>query len=284
MNIKDLMKEKKTFSFEVFPPKIDKPLEPLLRTLEELYKYNPDFISCTYGAGGSNAGRNEEICQVIKKADKAIPVTHLTCIGNTKEEIKEILQKYNDMGVESVLALRGDIPEGWESTRGDFKYASELIAYIRSIFPKFCIGMAATPEKHIESLTFEEDIKHLKIKQDAGADYIMTQLCHDTIQFEKWLTDIREAGIYLPISVGIMPVLAKDPTLRMAVMNGCAIPRDLAQIIAKYGDKPEEFKKAGKEYTILQINKYNQMDINGIHIYSMNRYKDVGEIVTASDL
>jgi len=284
VKISDLMKKKKTVSFEVFPPQKENPLESLLHTLDELYKLNPDFISCTYGAGGTNAGRNAEICTAIKESGKSIPVTHFTCIGNTRSDVKAHMDKYLDMGIENILALRGDIPKGWSSARGDFRYANELVEFIRKRYPKICIGMAATPEKHIESLTFEDDIKHLRLKQDAGSNYIMTQLCYDVIQFERWLEMIRKAGIYLPIIVGIMPVLAKEPTIRMTVQNGCSIPSDLAKMIGKYGEKSEEFKKAGKEYTVMQIHKYGKLDINGIHIYSMNKYKDVSEIVTVSQL
>ncbi|MCR3923336.1 MAG: methylenetetrahydrofolate reductase [Firmicutes bacterium] len=279
MNVPDIMKEKMCFSFEVYPPKEDKPLEPLLDTLEHLYKLNPDFVSCTYGAGGTNAGRNTEICKAIKDSGKSIPVTHFTCIGNHKEKIKEELQRYLELGIDHILALRGDLPKGWEGTRGDFDYANELVEYIKTYFPEFIIAVAGNPEKHFQATSFDADITHLRIKQDVGADFIMTQLCHDVDHYQWWVERIRKAGIYLPIDVGVMPVLLKDPTIRMAVSNGSAVPRDLAEIIGRYGDNAEDFKKAGKEYTVKQIFKFINAGIDGLHIYSLNKWKDVSDIV-----
>lgn len=285
MKVSDIMKERMSFSFEVFPPKADQPIEPLLETLDHLYTFNPDFISCTYGAGGSNAGRNTEICKSIQESGKSIAVTHFTCIGNTKEGIKESLKGYLDMGVNHILALRGDLPAGWEGTRGDFKYANELVAFIRENFPEFCIAVAGDPEKHIQCPTIEEDIAHIRMKQDVGADYIMTQLCYDMDQYERWVEQLRKAGVTLPIDVGVMPVLNKDATIRMCLsMNGCSIPRDLAAIISKYYNDPEDFKKAGKEYTVNQIYKYMNAGVAGIHLYSLNKYQDVADIINASGI
>jgi methylenetetrahydrofolate reductase (NADPH) len=279
MNVPEIMNEKMCFSFEVFPPKMEQPIEPLLDTLDHLYTFSPDFISCTYGAGGTNAGRNTEICKEIKDSGKSIPVTHFTCIGNSKEKIKEELQDYLNIGVDHILALRGDFPKGWEGTRGDFNYANELVEFIKVNFPQFIIAVAGNPEKHFQADSFDSDIAHLRIKQDAGADFIMTQLCHDVDQYEWWVEKIRKAGVYLPIDVGIMPVLLKDPTIRMAVSNGSAIPRDLAEVIGRYGENPEDFKKAGKEYTMKQIHKFINAGIDGLHIYSLNKWQDVTDIL-----
>lgn len=280
MKIADILKKKMTFSFEVFPPKEKQPIEPLINTLNQLYQFQPDFVSCTYGAGGTNVGRNMEICHEIKKAGMAIPMTHFTCISNTREGIKRELEEYISKGVENVLALRGDIPSGWEDTRGDFQHANQLIAFIKENFPDMGIAAAGAPEKHIQCDTFEEDIAHIRMKQDAGADFIMSQLCYDLEQFERWVEMLRKAGIHLPIVVGVMPVLNKEATLRMTLsMNGCSIPRELAEIISRYYNNPEDFKKAGKEYTIKQIFRYMNLGVNGIHIYSLNKYEDVSEIV-----
>ena len=144
--------------------------------------------------------------------------------------------------------------------------------------------MAGDPEKHFEASSFDEDIAHLRIKQDAGADFIMTQLCHDVAHYEWWVEKIRKAHITLLVDVGIMPVLAKDPTIRMAVSNGSSIPRDLAEIIARYGDNPEDFKKAGMEYTVKQIHRFISAGIDGLHIYSLNKWADISEIVRAAGI
>ena len=281
----DIMKERTSFSFEVFPPKMEQPIKPLLSCLNELYKFNPDFISCTYGAGGTNSGRNTEICKSIIDHGH-IAVTHFTCIGNTKETIRAELAACLANGVNHILALRGDLPAGWEGTRGDFKYANELVAFIRAEFGgRFTIAMAGAPEKHIQCPTDAEDIAHLKIKQDAGADFIMTQLCYDIEQFKRWMEQIRKAGITIPVDVGVMPVLTKESTLRMALsMNGCSIPRKLSEIISRYYNAPEDFMKAGIEYTIMQMNQFMGEGVNGLHLYTLNRSAAVEQILGKSGL
>jgi len=279
MKITDIMDNRMTLSFEVFPPKMEQPVEPLLETLEHLYKFNPDFISCTYGAGGTNAGRNLEIVTAVQNSGKAIPVTHYTCIGNTKEKISEELKNYLAAGIDHILALRGDYPPGATQTGGDFDFANELVAYIKQNFPEFTIAVAGSPEKHVQAPSFEKDIAHLRMKQDAGGDFIMTQLCHDVDNYIEWVDRIRCAGVYLPIDVGVMPVLAKDPTIRMALMNGSSIPKDLAEIIGRYGDNKEDFRKAGIDYTVNQIYQYMNAGIDGLHIYALNKWEDVTEIL-----
>ncbi|MDO4613998.1 MAG: methylenetetrahydrofolate reductase [Lachnospiraceae bacterium] len=282
MKITDIMKERMSLSFEVFPPKADKPMEPLMEVLDQLYSVKPDFVSCTYGAGGTNAGRHMEICKAIADSDNdTIPIAHFTTIAATKDSVRSQMQACLDNGIDHVLALRGDIPQGWESTRGDFSHASELIGFLREEFgDKFAIAMAGAPEKHIEARTFEEDIAHLRMKQDAGADLLMTQLCYDVNHFETWMEKIRKAGVYLPIDVGIMPVLNKNSVIRMCLgMNGCSIPQPLAELISRhYNDTDEDFRKAGIEYTIRQVFEYMALGINGIHFYSLNKADAVLEI------
>lgn len=281
MTITDIMKKRMSLSFEVFPPKADQPIDPLLETLDHLYDLSPDFISCTYGASGSNVGRNVEICKSIQDKGKAIPLTHFTCVNNTKENVKQQLGEYLQHGINHILALRGDLPLGWEGTKGDFRYASDLVGFIRGEFgDAFTIAMAAAPEKHIEANSFEEDIAHLRIKQDAGCDYIMTQLCFDTDHFKWWADKIRRAKIQIPIDVGVMPILNKEATIRMALaMNGCSIPRKLAELISRNYNNPNDFRKYGIEYTIQQINEYMTLGIDGLHIYALNKWKAATEIV-----
>ena len=179
MKLSEAMKEKMLLSFEVFPPKTEKGMESLPGTIEHLMKYKPEYISCTYGAGGGNVGANREVCQMIKKAGTT-PVTHFTVIKNTKEGIKDQLQQYLDEGVDHMLALRGDIPLGETTTCGDFNYATDLVKFVRNEFgDKFEIAVAGSPEGHIACRSLDADIAVLKQKQDNGADYIMTQLCWD---------------------------------------------------------------------------------------------------------
>ena len=162
-----------------------------------------------------------DVCKIIKDAGTT-PVTHFTCIGNTKEGIKDQLQNYLDNGVDHMLALRGDLPFGWEGTGGDFKYATDLVAYVRKEFgDKIEIAVAGSPEGHISCRSLEADIAVLKQKQDNGADYIMTQLCWDMEQFKYWLDAIRKAGVTLPVDVGIMPILDQAATINMALSTKC---------------------------------------------------------------
>lgn len=283
MKISDIFKKRQSFSFEVFPPKAEQSMEPLKKTLAELYKFQPDFISCTYGAGGTNKGRSSELCEIIEK-DGQHAMTHFTCIGNTRQDIIEAIQEYRDLGVENVLALRGDIPHGLDGTNGDFSNANQLLEFLRENFPDLCLGAACYPEKHMEADSLDTDIHYLKLKQEAGADFLMTQLCHDVEAYERFLETIRAQGIHLPVVVGLMPALSKDSIIRMSLSNGCSIPRELAEIIGKYGDTPEDFKKAGKEYTAKQILRYRQASINGLHIYSLNKYADIVDILQAAGI
>ncbi|MEG0291614.1 MAG: methylenetetrahydrofolate reductase [Anaerovoracaceae bacterium] len=283
MKVSELLKQKMTFSFEVFPPKDDVSTEPLFETLEELYKYEPDFISVTYGAGGTNIGRSEEVCKKILES-KTNLMTHFTCIGNTKEDVKRNIQKYVDLGTKNVLALRGDLPPGWEGTRGDFAHGDRLIKEIKKDFEDLCIGAACYPEKHITADSMEADIAHLRSKQDNGAEFLMCQLCYDIEAYERFVEKVRKAGVKIPIIVGVMPVLYKNGLIRMTTLNGCSIPAQVSSIIGKYGEDSEDFKKAGKEYTKELIYKYMNLGIDGLHLYSLNKYKDLAEIIKESGI
>lgn len=296
--LSEIMKQRETLSFEVFPPKTDAGMEKLPKVLEELCKMKPEYISCTYGAGGTNVGKNREVLQLVKKAG-TVPVTHFTVIKNTKEGMKEQMQQYLDEGVDHILALRGDFPRGENTTCGDFNYATDLVSFIRKEFgDKFEIAVAGSPEGHIACRSLEADVAVLKQKQDNGADYIMTQLCWDMEQFKRWMDMIDKAGITMPVDVGIMPILDQAATINMALSrNGCVMERELSRLISKYWifpnpfdkepfddaleQKKADFRKAGIEYTIKQIDKYRACGIHGIHLYALNKSDAVTEIVEA---
>lgn len=301
VKLTEMMKQKQLLSFEVFPPKTEKGMENLPGTLDHLCEFKPEYISCTYGAGGGNVGANREVCQMIKKAG-AIPVTHFTVIKNTKESIRDQLQTYLDEGVDHMLALRGDLPRGESTTCGDFDYATDLVAFTRKEFgDKFEIAVAGSPEGHIACRSLEADVAVLKMKQDNGADYIMTQLCWDMEQFKRWLDMIRKAGVTMPVDVGIMPILDQAATINMALShNGCVMDRELSRLISKYWifpnpfdkapfddnleQKKRDFKEAGIEYTIRQIDAYRACGIEGIHLYALNKWQDVSRIVKESGM
>lgn len=303
MKVTDIMQSKRALSFEVFSPKTEVGMAKLLGengVLEKLYSLNPDYISCTYGAGGSSIGKNLEVLDKLRADNRCIPMTHFTCIGSTKDEIRARLQTFLDHGIDHILALRGDLPIGEKSTCGELLYATELVEFIRKEFgDRFTVGVAGSPEGHIECTSLDSDIEFLKQKQDLGADFIMTQLCWDMEQFRRWLDKIRAKGITLPVDVGIMPVLDPATTITMALSrNGCAMPRKLCEIISKnwifpnpfspneteasVAEKKAAFKEAGIEYTVAQLREYIDCDIQGIHLYALNKYDDAARIVYAA--
>ena len=303
MKISDIFEERAAFSFEVFPPKTDVGMEKLCGeggVLDKLYTLNPDYISCTYGAGGTNVGKQLDVLEKIQKDGKCAPVAHFTCVGNTKEGMKEQLQTYLDNGIDHILALRGDLPFGWTGTNGDLHYATELVKFIRKEFDdKFTIAVAGSPEGHVQCRSLESDISFLKQKQYNGADYIITQLCWDMDQFRYWLDAIRAAGIWLPVDVGIMPITTISGTLTNALSrNACVMDRKLCEIISKYwlfpnpyapedamaDQKKADFRKAGLDYTIDLIDQYRACGIDGIHLYALNKYEDVAYIVENSGI
>ena len=301
VKLSDMMKKRQLLSFELFPPKTDRGMANLSETIQQLCRYKPEYISVTYGAGGGNVGANRQVCRMVRNAG-TVPVTHFTVIRNTKQGIREQLETYLKEGVDHILALRGDFPRGETTTGGDFNYATDLVKFIRDEFgEQFEIAVAGSPEGHISCRSLEADIGVLKMKQDNGADYIMTQLCWDMEQFERWLDKIRKAGVTLPVDVGIMPILDQAATINMALSrNGCVMDRELSRLISKYWifpnpfdkapfddsleQKKADFKKAGIEYTIRQIDKYRSLGVEGIHLYAMNKWKDVSQIIERSGI
>jgi methylenetetrahydrofolate reductase (NADPH) len=283
MRIAEVLQQKQTLSFEVFPPKDDVPMDTVLGALSNLYRFKPDFISCTYGAGGNHRGRNLELCRAVENSGHEL-MPHFTCIGSSRDDVRQAIRDFQDLGAENLLALRGDFPHGWEGTQGDFSHADELLAFVRAEFPNLFLGAAAYPEKHIAAPSLEADIAHLKTKQDNGARFFMTQLCHDLFAFERFLEKARNAGVNAPIIAGIMPVLSRDPVIRMTLANGCSIPAELAAIMGKYEKDPAEFAKAGMEYTASQIQRFMKLDIAGVHLYTMNKWQALTKILLAAGI
>ncbi len=284
MKIASLVQSRMSFSFEVFPPRTDAGMDHLKEAIDHFHDFKPDFISCTYGAGGTNAGRHLEVCTLLKADGVTEVMPHFTCIGNTREQITAAVREYESLQIKNILAMRGDLPAGWEGTNGDFGNADGLIKYIKNEFPDFCIAAACYPEKHITAPTFAADIAHLRSKQDNGAEFLMSQLCHDVEAFAAFVERIERAGVTIPVIIGIMPVLVKDAIIRMTLSNGCSIPAELAAIIGKYGDQPDEFKKAGIDYTVKQIHRFMEAGIAGLHIYTLNKWEDVEAIMTESGI
>ncbi len=275
MKISELLKTKATISFEVFPPKNKNgDISSIYKTIDELAKLKPDFISVTYGAGGSTKGKTVEIASKIKNEYGIEAVAHLTCISSTKEDIHRICQELKENHIENILALRGDYPkdEQLDQDHLDFHYARELNEYIESNFPDtFCLSGACYPEVHQEAECFEEDLKALKEKVDAGAKYLITQIFFDNQYYYRLVKEARKMGITVPILAGIMPMTNAKSLLHTAKMCGCSIPYQLSTMIESYFHYPEAAKEIGIHYAIHQIIDLITNGVDGIHIYTMNK-------------
>lgn len=268
MKINELFNKKTVFSFEVFPPKKDSPVDTIYKTLDALSGLAPDFISVTYGAGGDGGNDTVKIASAIKNTYKNESVAHLPCINLTKENVTEILQTLKDNNVDNILALRGDKNPAVER-KTDFLYASDLISFIKRSGNFNIIG-ACYPEVHAEASDMETDISNLRKKVDAGADHLITQLFFDNDIFYSFLEKIRAAGIHVPVQAGIMPLTSKKQVERIVSMCGAAMPEKLKKTIAKYENDLDGFRKAGIEYAVEQIAALVGQQVDGIHLYTMN--------------
>lgn len=282
--IKDIFTTKKpTLSFEVFPPKKDDEFESVYSTLDKLSALQPDFISVTYGAGGSRSKKTAEIASYIQNNLHIDALAHMTCVGNKKEDIDKVCEELAAANVNHVLALRGDRPaymtdEQYESR--DFAYANELITYLKSK-TSFQIAGACYPEKHFEAMSKRADLARLKDKVECGCDFIITQLFMDNDVFYEFQESCRSAGINVPICAGIMPITSTKQVATTISLSGTSIPKAFSDLVAKYGENPEDMKKAGIDYSIRQISDLKKYGADGIHLYSMNRPKTTEEIVKA---
>ncbi len=279
MKIIDRIQSGLTLSFEVFPPKSDKPLEPLLATLDQLYTLKPDFISCTYGAMGSNKGRNLEVVERIQSDGSCEALSHYTCVGNTRADVESALDEYASIGVENLLALRGDFPAGVAHTNGDFLHASELISFIRERTDHFSLAAACYPEKHLLADSLDTDIDALLKKQDAGAAFLLTQLCYSVENYLRFIDLARKRGVTLPIVPGVLPLLKKDGLVRMTLSNGCSIPAEVSALVGRYGESEESFRAAGHDFTVSLVQRLILEGASGIHLYTLNRFEDVADLV-----
>lgn len=270
MKTRELFGSGKTvFSFEIFPPKKDGSIETIYKTLDELTDLHPDFISVTYGAGGTAAGcSTREIVSVIKEKYHTESMAHLTCINSAKADIDSIIAEFQQYGIENVLALRGDINPD-VPPKHDFRYASDLIEYMKQR-ASFCFSGACYPEGYPESPSLDKDIENLKRKVDAGAEHLMSQLFFDNSQFYRFLEKARSAGIDVPIEAGIMPCVNAKSIQRMVGLCGASLPPKFTKIIARFGDNPDAMRDAGIAYANEQIIDLVSNGVDGIHLYTMN--------------
>lgn len=258
---------------EIFPPKLDSPVETIFKTLDELKDINPDFISVTYGAGGKAKDRTVEIASKIKNEYHIESLAHLTCISSTKEQIRETFAEMRRNNIENILAMRGDIPEDPDFDFPNplqYEHAADLISQVRAE-GDFCIGAACYPEGHVDCGSKVQDIKYLREKVDKGADFLITQLFFDNELFYRFMEEIDLAGINVPVSAGILPVLNKNQIIRITKLAGCQLPPKFKRILDRYEDNPAALKEAGEAYAIEQIIDLMAWGIKGIHLYTMNK-------------
>ena len=266
-------RNKPAMSFEVFPPKTVSSMDSVTRATQAMAQLHPAFMSVTYGAGGGTSRYTLEIARCIEK-DYGVPtLAHLTCVSSTRETISQRIADLKAVGLENVMALRGDLtPErmGSDPSTWDYRHATDLIRELASS-GDFCIGGACYPEKHPESATQAEDIDHLKEKVDAGCSFLTTQMFFDNALLYRFLDTIRAAGIGVPVVAGIMPITAASQIHRAIALSGSYVPAELLALADKYCDDPAAMKQAGIAYAIDQVTDLYAKGIYNVHIYSMNK-------------
>ena len=269
------------FSFEFFPPKTEAGRTALVRTIDELKPLSPGYVSVTYGAMGSNRGQVIEIVSEIKNRIGIEAMAHLTCVGHTREELASVLDELAGVGIENVLALRGDPPPGtdFQVTQGGFSHASDLTALIRER-GGFCIGGAAYPEVHPDAPDAETDLRNLQTKVAAGSDFLVTQLFFDNRDYFAFLERVRAAGIEVPVLPGIMPVTNLGQVKRFTEMCGAALPGDLLAGLEAAGDDEEAVLEIGVSHALQQCRDLLAGGAPGIHFYTLNKSASTREILT----
>ena len=275
-----------SFSFEFFPPRTDDGERNLAAALDELSGMDPTFVSVTYGAGGSTQQRQKTIDIVagVKERFGLEAMAHFTCVNATVEELRSTLDRMRDAGIENVLALRGDPPQGeteWTATEGGLRYSRELIELIRRDYPEFAIGAACFPEVHIHAESPEADLRYLKAKVDAGARFLITQLFFDNAYFHDFVARARDIGIEVPIVPGIMPITNYAQIKRITSLCGSVIPAHLIAELDLRAEEPEAVTDFGVAYATLQCADLLANGAPGIHFYTLNRSPATRAILSA---
>ncbi len=277
MKIRDIINRgRPTLSFEVFPPKTDDAFEGVLSAATAIADLSPSFMSVTYGAGGGTSRYTGAVCEAL--AHRGVtPIAHLTCVSSSRDRIREELTALSARGIENILALRGDIPAGFNPTEVHYRHASELIGEIKS-FGDFCIGGACYPEGHPESENTAADLRGLRYKVEAGCEFLTTQMFFDNNILYNFLYRLLRADIRVPVIAGIMPVTSAAQIKRICSISGSALPQRFLRIVDRYGDNPAAMKQAGIAYATEQIIDLFANGIDAVHVYSMNK-PDVAEAI-----
>lgn len=280
MKIREILNQKTpTISFEIFPPNARMSLGQVMAAAAAMAVQKPDFMSVTYGAAGGTKENTVKIATSLQEYLGIPAIAHLTCVATQKERVRAIAMEMKEAGIENVLALRGDIPEGMAYPAPDkYAHATELVAQIREL-GDFCIGGACYPEGHPESGSREEDIRHLKEKVDAGCDFLTTQMFFDNDLFRDYMYSIREKGITVPVLAGIMPVTNAAQLRRIYSLSQARMPKKFERLVDKFGTHPDAMMQAGITYAVDQIIDLIASGVSGIHIYTMNKPQVAAKIM-----
>ncbi len=263
-------------SYEFFPPKDDTGMDKLQRVAEELKPTKPDFVTVTFGAGGSTRARTLQVCEYLREAGHTPVMHHLTCVGTSREELGDIVDRVYESGIRNIMALRGDPPKGESRFRphpGGLVHANDLVHFIKKRHPDICCGVAGYPETHQEALSPESDIFYLKDKVDAGGAFITTQLFYDNKSFYDFVRKCRDWGIRAPIIPGLLPPISLKQLRRMAAMCQASLPPSLVRDLEKAGDDAENAETIGIDWTVRQIKDLLKHDVPAVHLYILNRSK-----------
>ena len=275
MKIIDILsRNEMSLSFEVFPPKVETSFENVMAAAGKIAELKPSFMSVTYGAGGGTSKYTLKMSSEIEHRYDVPMLAHLTCISSDKATVRERITELKEAGIHNIMALRGDIPAeklGEDRSHWDYNYAVELISEIKSIYPDCCIGAACYPEVHPESSNQREDIRRLKEKVDAGADFLTTQMVFDNNLFFNFMYKLREAGVTVPVLPGIMPITKANQVERAIKLSGSFMPERFRSIVDRFGSDDAAMTQAGIIYATDQIIDLYANGITNVHVYSMNK-------------
>ncbi|GAC1341874.1 MAG: methylenetetrahydrofolate reductase [NAD(P)H] [Candidatus Dormibacteria bacterium] len=271
------------FSFEFFPPKTDAGVQGLFETIAHLRELQPSFVSVTYGAGGSTRDRTVELVRRIRTETDIEPMAHLTCVGATRDQLRGVLAEMSAIGIDNVLALRGDPPAGsagFDATPDGLRYAAELAGLISAEYP-FCVGGACYPEGHPETRDIERELEHVRAKVDAGAGFLITQLFFDNRCYFDFVRRARESGITVPIIPGIMPITNVEQVERFTSSIGAALPAALLEAMRQRADDAAAVVQLGVAWSTLQCAELLAGGAPGVHFYTLNRSPATRAILSA---
>jgi methylenetetrahydrofolate reductase (NADPH) len=280
-----LARSQPLLSVEFFPPKSPESVDGLVRAASRISESKPDFISVTYGAGGSTRDLSATVSRRMKDEVGLQVMPHFTCTGSSREELGEIVDEFYNEGYRNIMALRGDPTKGHDTfqvTEGGFAYASDLVAFIKERHPDMCLGIAGYPEKHPEAPSLDTDLNALKVKADSGGSFITTQLFFDNEAYFRFVDQVRDRGIELPIIPGIMPVLSLKQIIRITQLCQSQLPKRLESALRQVEDDPNAVRSIGVEWAQSQIAELIEQGADGVHIYALNKVKSAIELINAA--